>query len=713
MAAKLNYSFGRGSRVALSYLRSQTQSRGLTESGTFDYDNLYNTQTLFGTRDWSDVLTLTWNPNLARTAERALALEVYLSYQQNRSIHSPLTRESELATRAPFGGYLIRPLGFVFDFGTFPLDEELVDNIRLDRPGSRRAPYALEDPVQFNLVDQYRNDAYGLPGFSENGGPVGRLRLYREDRYLAKANLDWQLDRFDRLKLGGEATRFSIGRYESELAHLGDAYIEHPDRWNLFAEDRLDLGDVVVIGGLRYDSYSSRASRPFLLDTVSASPTFGQYLNLPGADIYAAGDTFADGRPLVLARQDGRHSYLSPHIQVSFPVSDRTNVRLSYAHQVQAPDFAMVLDGVNLGGLGADLDFGKTISVEFGARHAFGEDMVLDVALYNRDNLALASARTFLIDDPVRQRRSSMVRVTNADFGNARGVDVRLDRRFGNWFNGTIGYTYQHARSTAADPLAIQDRGVLVIKELGGIVGPPPQAIIPTAESRPHDLTAAMAFTVPAGWRHGSLIGSILDGFGLFVTARYASGTPYTPCREVTESGECRHEAAPNSARLPAFKQFDLRVSKGFDVGRLAVTAYLDAHNLFDFVNELRVFAATGTSVNPADQQVRWAADSTSFADDARAQREGDPYGADGSIDLRFGGRVASGCDKWITASGRAAAPDCVYLIRAEERFGDGDHVFTLVEQRRASDALYAVERGAYNYLGDPRRLRLGIEVAF
>ena len=66
---------------------------------------------------------------------------------------------------------------------------------------------------------------------------------------------------------------------------------------------------------------------------------------------------------------------------------------------------------------------------------------------------------------------------------------MRLDRRFGNLFNGTISYTYQRARSTALDPLAIQDRGVVAVNELGGIVSPPPQAILPTGESRPHDLS--------------------------------------------------------------------------------------------------------------------------------------------------------------------------------------------------------------------------------
>ncbi len=97
-------------------------------------------------------------------------------------------------------------------------------------------------------------------------------------------------------------------------------------------------------------------------------------------------------RPALYVR-DQSHGYLSPHVQVSFPVTDRTNFRLSYSHQVQAPDFGLLLGGINidLGNtntnqvFGSDLDFGKTIAFEFGIRHAFSDDMVLDVAAYNKD----------------------------------------------------------------------------------------------------------------------------------------------------------------------------------------------------------------------------------------------------------------------------------------------------------------------------------------
>ena len=63
--------------------------------------------------------------------------------------------------------------------------------------------------------------------------------------------------------------------------------------------------------------------------------------------------------------------------------------------------------------------------------------------------------------------------------------------------------------------------------------------------------------------------------------------------------------------------------------------------------------------------------------------------------------------------AGDPASPNCVALIRTEERYGNGDHRFDLSEQRRASDALYYTVRGIHNFTGAPRRMRLGIEVNF
>ena len=71
-SAKLSYTYGTGSRAALSFLRNQLNSRNFSYSRMFgaavDFDALYT---------GNNVATLNITQNLSKSAERALALDVY------------------------------------------------------------------------------------------------------------------------------------------------------------------------------------------------------------------------------------------------------------------------------------------------------------------------------------------------------------------------------------------------------------------------------------------------------------------------------------------------------------------------------------------------------------------------------------------------------------------------------------------------------------
>jgi len=238
-------------------------------------------------------------------------------------------------------------------------------------------------------------------------------------------------------------------------------------------------------------------------------------------------------------KADESHSYLSPHIQVSFPVSDRTNMRFSYAHQVQAPDFSLIYSGVNTDlsitntnqVYGADLDFGKTITFEFGLRHAFSDDMVLDFSAYNRDVQANAAGRVLSIYDPVALAYTDERYYTNQDFGNYRGFDIRLDKRIGSLFNGTLAYSFADAKNTGSDPNTYINFGSRIVNQLQPSgQEPPPSAYLPTTYPRPHNLAGSFSVTFPNGWNAGSTMGAIFQNVGIFATFRVASGTAYTVC---------------------------------------------------------------------------------------------------------------------------------------------------------------------------------------
>ena len=418
-------------------------------------------------------------------------------------------------------------------------------------------------------------------------------------------------------------------------------------------------------------------------------------------------------------------------MQVSFPVTDRTNFRLSYSHQVQAPDFGLLLGGINidLGNtnvnqvFGSDLDFGKTIAFEFGIRHAFNDDMVLDIAAYNKDIVSDPAARLVSLFDPAQGRDNDFRILTNLDFGNVRGIDVRLDRRFGNYFNGTIAYAFQQAKNTGSDPFTYINYGSRIVNQVGGNNGvqPPPQGILPTDDSRPHALTGAFSVILPNDFSQGSTMGSILRNVSVFSTFRFTSGTAYTKCGESNEeqsvlSIENCVRLFPeglNTQRLPSFKEINARFTKGFGLGGLDLTAYLDVRNLLNFRNVLQVFAVNGDVRNDEEREAHLNADLEDLAIEGEANGV---LGTDGELDLTFGGLVdrRTGCGSWVSSRGGApAAANCVYLIRAEQRFGDGDGTYTVVEQSAAINALYDVARGKHQHLGIGRRARVGLEINF
>jgi hypothetical protein len=66
-----------------------------------------------------------------------------------------------------------------------------------------------------------------------------------------------------------------------------------------------------------------------------------------------------------------------------------------------------------------------------------------------------------------------------------------------------------------------------------------------------------------------------------------------------------------------------------------------------------------------------------------------------------------------VAQGGTSASPSCIYLIRAESRYGDGDRQFTLEEQTAASQANFNRTLGAQAFQGRPREVRLGLELNF
>ncbi|MGB7212856.1 MAG: TonB-dependent receptor plug domain-containing protein [Gemmatimonadales bacterium] len=676
---------------------------GRDQDRKFDYFFNQDVQALTGTVKDSRAWTLGGRRILSPT----VTAEAALSLQHDQSQDGPLDPNAEPDSRDPFGGFLIAPLALRWTLSNFPVDQQLVTNYQRNIGGSRITPYDLQNTAQYQIIDQWRNDAYGLLGYAEGGGPTGRLSLYDETRVVGRAALEWRSPSIGTISAGIEATHYNIANYSSGLTTLifSNAWIEKPMATAAYISDRFESRDATVEFGLRYQEFSTGAQRPWLLDTAATSPTFDQYGAFPRQSTYGRNSdgtiaTF-NGQPLLQYRTDQSHQGLSPHIAIAIRLNDRTDLHAAGARMLELPDFGESFSGINTDlqltntqqVFGSDLGFLDATIFELGFTRRFGDGVTGAVTGYDRRDRTRPVASLRAPYDPATKETQEVASFSDIGSATIDGVEAQLSGRRGV-FSGRLAYAYQHTTYLTTSIYGESDR--------------------------PHTLTAIGTLAFPGDWHAGTAAGTILSRSSVTALVRYASGArDYgCPAQNFTAPAELCPDPGlvylPWSAppgRLPAFKAVDLRVSRGFDLAGHDVAFFVDAHNLFDFRNYNAALGPAPTTESASDQAVAFSGDSAGFA--SEAERNGAYNGSTGSIDLTFGGAPdpRAGCGAWQTAAGSPASPNCVALIRAEQRYGNGDGIFTVQEQQRASQAQYLLTRGLAALTDLPRRIRIGIEM--
>lgn len=749
----LLYSYGTGNSIRLNYHQSRAQDRA------FRGNRLYNPMSQQGARQSSRAVVLNVFQNLVRSTDRALSLEANLSYQKDQFIFGTLDPQWFMDNREPFGNFTFSSMDFLVDFDNFPLNDQLVQNVRTSHcepsVGGRCVP--LLGRTDLDLVGQYRSNPYGVnagPNFFSNAGfaatstGLGPL-LAQESRVTGRFLADWQANRFNRLRFGGDFTRANLFGYTSSMVQqiFMDAYSETPVKMAAFAQDRIDLGDVVIELGLRYDRLNSGVLYPEIPGRIFSDPRRdgdlsdfrGQLLPNGSRAQPTANDTAVAARcAAFMAAADSAgwstcnlveapaHSSLAPNVRVSFPISDRTGFRLSYAHQTQTPDFGQLVNGVNsdlnftnTNNLFArDLDFGRSILFEFGIRHAFSPDMVLDISAYNKDKVSDITARVLPVFDPAIGAVGNINMYTNADFGNSRGIEMLLDRRVGDLFSGRLSYTYQSAKSTGSDPLEYLGTLARQTSSLTGDRAPPPTSMQTTRDNRTHTIAGTASLTFPHGWRAGSAAGSIMQDLGLFATFRFASGLGYTRLDNIgrgqqgpgTNFGLGGTADEPlNASTMPWIKNVDLRVTKGFRLGSRDLTVFGDFRNLFNFTNLVAIWAETGDVRNAEHRRLAQEPLYTALGTEAGDLLDNRPVTRGGTT-RPLDGYDLSDC---ATFAAEGRLPNCIFLRGAERRFGDGDAFFDTEEQASAFNAWYDFFSGPQTLKGPGFNFRLGFEFNF
>ena len=750
---KLQYTYGTGSRISLTAHLDRNQ--GL--SG-LNFDPVSQQ----GNWNLARALIASWTQNLSTSSEHALVLDAALSLQKDQYTQGLVQPSWMENHNDPFGWFNTSDIQFVTNFSSFPINDQLIQNLRLNRcrvagegqGGGVGGCIPFIDRNDLAASSNYRFNPYGVASSAFASFGVGTTApvMNQESRFTGRANLDWQANRYNRVQAGVDFTNFNDQAWTAALNNqiFMDAYKDSPKTMGLYGQDRIDLGDVVIELGLRYDHLNSGVLYPRVPGRVFTDPLRSSALTLAQklAVSYNAQDssmaracdaalTAADSSALATCNyfKADPVSTLSPSLRVSFPVTDRTAFRLSYAHQVQTPDMNSLETKTNVDIANTNLNdifsrpltFGKTILFEFGIRHSFSDDMVLDISAYNKDQVSEVAGRTIDIYDPFiggspLSTNESINLYTNRDFGNVRGIDLRLDRRFGSIFQGTISYTYQTAKNTGSDPNAYLNTLARVNSAVTGLRLPPPQAILTTADNVTHTIAGNLAASFPNGWNKGTLLGTILENAGVTATFRFASGLAYTlmqngglgsrgPGNGFGLSGNPLEPI--NSSTMPWTKNVDMRVTRGFRIAGKDVSVFADFRNLFNWKNLTSIFAETGDVVNNLYQANAINPQISSLTQDAGALWVTKAVTVNG-VTQNLTGVDLSDCSKYAYGGGGIRGKvDCLMLQQDEMRWGNGDGFFSTSEIRTSFNAWFNRTQGPQTFNGQGFNMRLGFEFNF
>ena len=219
---------------------------------------------------------------------------------------------------------------------------------------------------------------------------------------------------------------------------------------------------------------------------------------------------------------------IQPRGQLEIKLADRTTARLAAGAYSRPPEYQ---DELIHDSLAPERDLQLIAGVE----HAPVEGIRIQTSLYYTDRSHLVTS-------------DAMGVLGNLGRGTTYGAELLATARVGPWF-GWLAYAYSHSTRIdypgAAEQLFQYDQ--------------------------PHNLNAALS------WQHGA--------WQLGARFELYSGTPYTPVTgSVFDSDSNFYNpiyGPANSARTPMHHQLDLRIDHTWQVGRVALTGFIDVQNVY------------------------------------------------------------------------------------------------------------------------------------
>ncbi len=429
--------------------------------------------------------------------------------------------------------------------------------------------YVYENWQDPRYVPLWYATGTGGNGFSTGGMRMWQHRRSNEDN-IAKFDFTSQITKQQKVGLGMSLKQGNLWLHEywiyfdeknqvnqpPDSSWYNNMYTHKPIELTAYIQDKLELGEMIINAGLRYDYFDPDGQVP--LD-------------------------FNDPRHSELRKAE-TSSQVSPRLGIAYPITDVGVIHFSYGHFFQIPayehlyinpDFEVSL--IQLEGdqpprgrfnsMGnAELQPQKTVSYEIGLKQGLTDDLTLDITGFNKDIRDLIGME---VRDDIYGGR--YFRFINRDHANVKGITVALEQRgTPGGFGFGIDYTYQVATGNASDP---NEEWVRQQAD-PPIESEKKRVILDWDQTHSLNLTGT---TTQAGY-HISIIGKL------------GSGLPYT------RSSARYSNRIYNGEREPMTLSLDLNITKDLKINGLQLSPYIKVSNLLDRKNTKDVYDSSGSA---------------------------------------------------------------------------------------------------------------------
>jgi len=478
--------------------------------------------------------------------------------------------------------------------------------------------YVFKDKFDTRYVHDRFYDSYG-PGFLTGGQSKDHTVRKMIDETF-KIDMTWQASYSHSFKSGLHYFKHDLNNewhairnkfhntasdsiYEpiifGDTSAYADVYRVKPEEVAFYIQDKMEFDDMVINIGARYDQF----------DPASGYPSDRRN---PANQLILPDSMTSSYPPAPVIKQ------ISPRVGFAYQLGNQAVLHFSYGHFFQMPPmYAMYQnhsylvdpnDFVTRMG-NTLLEPEKTITYEIGLWQELSRLISLDVALFYRDIYNLLTTKTVSTYNQVQYGLYS-----NKDYGNARGLEVKLDLVQGA-LKGMVNYTLQYTRGNADSPGQTFDRA--------GNNQDPVNRFIPMSWDQRHTLNGSLMY--------------LQENHGATITAYYNSGSPYTFSPQ-SESVLSRINLYPNNDYRPEKYSVDGAFYYRFGlINGLKATLDINIYNIFDRLNEEWVNDQTGRAYTAVIKETDLASHRSDFNEYEDRIKNPSMYSSPRSIKIALG----------------------------------------------------------------------------